>query len=299
MRKYYLVCEDSGDGTDFWNSVNTLLLSNVFDSVTDCGSNSNLYNYLKYGQGGERGAIYPKDEDLVFVMWDNLAGRHMKPIMDDIANDKDMNFEIRYSRYSSLEELLLSFDELINWTGYTGEHLELYNTVKPKLTDKDDYYILLKSRCMNFLKAIGAPLKTKKGKSKSYSREQFAKYLYDHISGAGKYIESAHAPFAIKDFIASCWNNDCAVMQENKVRTITNAIRNRCPGTCKASPDYVTAKARLSELFEHSLFKMSNVHLSKLKALKPASQNDSVNTTKNEIASEIDEVIRDSKMFTE
>ena len=80
MEKRYLICEDAGSGTFFWRCVNRLLLSHLFDDVTDFGGGRNLANYLNYGTGGTK-VLNFKENDTIVVILDSLIGGDLREII--------------------------------------------------------------------------------------------------------------------------------------------------------------------------------------------------------------------------
>lgn len=181
----YILCEDSSMGYDFWRLFNKYCLK----------SKAKLYTSKGISKMCEKLDIIPlSDNDILFCAFDNVGSNECYKFMQKLKLDSvTRNYRYLLSNYYCIEEVFLSFNDLIRWLNINDLYLQgICNDIYNYIYDtKNNFNYLYDNRLQSEF-----PL--------ANTREQMASYFLTYISnirGKGFSISKGH--------FGKCWYCDC------------------------------------------------------------------------------------------
>ena len=122
----YLLCEDSTGGFEFWKNVNTLLLNNYFDIVDHSAGRGGLKRKIE--------ALPIKQDDIILVAIDDIP--KSQSIIQSIRKlQKEQNINLSFTNYWCIEEILVSFSDLVIWTTVKGDIVKISEQVRKQIME--------------------------------------------------------------------------------------------------------------------------------------------------------------------
>ena len=222
----YLFCEDSTGGFVFWERVNLLLLNGYFDIVDHSGGRGGLKKKIE-------DLIPMGQDDIVLIAIDDIP--KSQAIIQSIRKmQKEHGINLTFTNYWCIEEVLVSFSCLANWSTVKGDIVKIgervrglimQGTIGPRIDlDLQDQLMTLTG-------------------GKRVNKEKFYARLLGLLidNGLGQFSFTKHEPGA--DANTSCWFNDCCRMR----------FDSGCLSKCGIPPDMAAASDRLLFLFKNSL----------------------------------------------
>lgn len=243
----YLVCEDSSSGSMFWEKVfsvftdldvvkmddNTVYSNNVILSKSSKG-NRGLLNTVK--------SLNLTCNDILILVYDDIPSQKLIAHLDAISDlQRDIGFKYRGNSYYCIEKVFLSYLSLISFLNLTINS----DRVNTLLEIRDFWLNNGKSE-----EAFKYSLKVFNDKLIEYHidlgdtvEQQYASLLSQLTSLSKLYVHIG------KDYIGSCWLNDC-IDGENKYV---------CK-SCNKNELNLLAKDKLLSLERESILNDSSIH---------------------------------------
>jgi len=237
----YLFCEDSKGGFVFWKKVNELLLNSHFEVLESAGGRGELpklfAKYLTQYEAGDTIMIaidrIPKSEGILA----DLLKLYENCLLGKFDTEKQ---NLIITNYWCVEEILVSFAFLADWSKVTGDIIKPWNRIRdfisnPPKVGSSKYHAILRQLQNEVIIVIGA--------GRHVTREKFyARVLGKLIdNGLGQFSFTKHEQGTSVN--TSCWFNDCCELKYNE------GCQNKCGLVFGAT----TAQERLRLLFENSL----------------------------------------------
>ena len=243
----YLVCEDSSSGSMFWEKVFSVFTDLDVVKMDDNTVYSNNVILLKSSKGN-RGlwntvkSLNLTCNDILILVYDDIPSQKLIAHLDAISDlQREIGFKYRGNSYYCIEKVFLSYLSLISFLNLT--------------INSDRVNTLLKIR--DFWLNNG-----KSEEAFKYSLKVFNDKLIEHHIDLGGTVEQQYAPLLSqltslsklyvhigKDYIGSCWLNDC-IDGENKYV---------CK-SCNKNELNLLAKDKLLSLERESILNDSSIH---------------------------------------
>lgn len=256
----YIVTEDRNSARDFWECVATtfketnefILVPLPIDAKTNTvnGGNTTLKTQVSN--------IFPKMKkgDTLFVAFDVIGKTTDFNPVDFINKTRSRciknGINFRYTTYYCFEEILLSYDELLEMykKGFAAGNyvLDALQYVNDCINNHIDYFNN-DSRIQNFIANRNEA---------GHNREHFTNQLLIKATEALKgHFKMSKRTGAMRG-TGECWITDCGVVQKNWV---PEQVQRVCNESCLYCCKNQSGREKLMDLNNRSLFRNSNIQL--------------------------------------